>query len=875
VVNFTVIDSTGKFVSGLTLTNQAAASSAAASTADPACGGSNVTAIIAKFDGSNWQNLISRQRIPADAGGKYSVAAGNADPKPTAGGQTVTKADGTKLTGQQIKNADDAAAIADPTKRIVGVLQENTAGGYYTYYFATDVVKPLLFADAVDVQAMTQGKIANNGMVAVKDGKTVHRVGLQLCYVDPASKVKVVVSPTIDFTLNADGTSVPVKAADGSLTQANKVIDVASCNQCHEKLAEHGSLATGSARVDTNLCVMCHNIGSKDYTTQPASGDVNAGSSVSFKSMIHKLHGGKNVLTKNYTINGLAFKATDASGNVTGTEWPQDIRNCTKCHDNTKAAQADNWKNVPTRLACGSCHDGIDFTTGKGATLNGVYAFHVGGAQADDTKCALCHDATTIPVYHEPQIPSPHNTVVQSGVHTMQYKIIAATIDTNKFANVDFQILVDGKAVTFNANTAAQPITGFTSTCSSTTGVCSTGANFAVIYATGQDGITAPSDWNSGHDGMYLYDAWKGLNGNSLTLKDAATSTYTAVIKQSSATSRSGVVTAGHTMALPADAKMVTVAMKDSFTQDDGKASEASRANDNFVVAIPAMLAATGNTPDGKANVARRVIFSEDKCNTCHDRLGTSPYFHSGGYSIAMCATCHTPLQGGSTGWSASFRVWVHGIHGASKRTVPFTWHAVSKTDNYSQVVYPGVLKNCETCHLPGTYDFSASQYTATDAAGKTIVDNMLYVTAASGKTITSTSATSYVYPQASPVGSKSWAYGGGTDSLQFAVDKDFGTGLTQSKTTGMVDTTTNTTYGNNLVTSPIAAVCTTCHDSASALSHITTTGYGSFYRPRTAALAAAKEQCLFCHGPGKTVPIKDAHNPNWDFTTTPVKSPW
>ena len=95
-----------------------------------------------------------------------------------------------------------------------------------------------------------------------------------------------------------------------------------------------------------------------------------------------------------------------------------------------------------------------------------------------------------------------------------------------------------------------------------------------------------------------------------------------------------------------------------------------------------------------------------------HVDLGTSPYFHTGNYSIAMCAICHTPNQGGSTGWSASARVWVHGIHSASKRTVPFTWHAVSATDNYSTLQYPGVLKDCNQCHLPGTYDFSASQYT-------------------------------------------------------------------------------------------------------------------------------------------------------------------
>ena len=54
--------------------------------------------------------------------------------------------------------------------------------------------------------------------------------------------------------------------------------------------------------------------------------------------------------------------------------FPQDIRNCTKCHDGSatstaQTTQGDNWKNVPNRLACGACHDGINFATGMGVTI--------------------------------------------------------------------------------------------------------------------------------------------------------------------------------------------------------------------------------------------------------------------------------------------------------------------------------------------------------------------------------------------------------------------------------------------------------------------------------------------------------------------------
>jgi OmcA/MtrC family decaheme c-type cytochrome len=248
-----------------------------------------------------------------------------------------------------------------------------------------------------------------------------------------------------------------------------------------------------------------------------------------------------------------------------------------------------------------------------------------------------------------------------------------------------------------------------------------------------------------------------------------------------------------------------------------------------------------------------------------------------------MCAACHTPNTVDSSGWAASSKVWIHAIHGSSKRTVPFTPTGASVTDNFALIKYPGVLKNCETCHLPGTYDFSASQYTAKDSSGKTIVDNMLYVTAAKG-----VPAANFKAPQTPTVtvaiGSGVYAYGAtygcGTstsNSCSLVVGStDFGVSPSWVTTAAATAGTVNpyTTEGNNRVSSPIAAACTSCHDDPATLGHVLTTGFGSFYAPRTTAIGV-KEQCLFCHGPGKILPIKDAHNPNWDTTASPIKQPW
>lgn len=68
---------------------------------------------------------------------------------------------------------------------------------------------------------------------------------------------------------------------------------------------------------------------------------------------------------------------------------------CAMCHGPTKVV-THHWysMNPATRTVCGSCHTGIDFTTGTGTTIRGIYTGHVGGAFLDDTTCSVCHDTT-------------------------------------------------------------------------------------------------------------------------------------------------------------------------------------------------------------------------------------------------------------------------------------------------------------------------------------------------------------------------------------------------------------------------------------------------------------------------------------------------
>ena len=183
--------------------------------------------------------------------------------------------------------------------------------------------------------------------------------------------------------------------------------------------------------------------------------------------------------------------------------YPQDQRNCTKCHDGSatksdgsvnanQTKDGDNWMKVPSRLACGACHDGIDFATGQGNPGQprcrrcgpvGRQRRATSAAHSRMTPSArLCHDATSIPVYHRTTVASLNNPVVKAGVASFAYKISSVTINSAKQVVVKFQILKNGAAVALNAYAAgAVPVTGYTG-----------GPSFQVAYATGQDGIAAP-----------------------------------------------------------------------------------------------------------------------------------------------------------------------------------------------------------------------------------------------------------------------------------------------------------------------------------------------------------------------------------------------
>ncbi len=176
-----------------------------------------------------------------------------------------------------------------------------------------------------------------------------------------------------DLGTNYDDDTLTWIPSGTAVTGANNrdVVRTATCNKCHDQLAFHG----GSRR-SMELCVMCHT---------PQTVDPDTGNTLDMKVFVHKLHMGSELPSVQagtpYQIIGFNQAVSDWST----VNLPSDPRRCVFCHEDTKvtgATQSNNWLTNPSRAACGSCHDNVNFATGKN---------HVDLPQVSDNQCTQCH----------------------------------------------------------------------------------------------------------------------------------------------------------------------------------------------------------------------------------------------------------------------------------------------------------------------------------------------------------------------------------------------------------------------------------------------------------------------------------------------------
>jgi len=469
------------------------------------------------------------------------------------------------------------------------------------------------------------------------------------------------------------------------------------------------------------------------------------------------------------------------------------------------------------------------------------------GATADPS-CSTCHTPDLIDSYHIAiGRPDPNNILaggtnantnaaflaaagaVPEGAAVITYAIKSVDVvpdqSSVKRLSIQFKLMKNGADVVFNpfGGGAKELIDGF---------VGSPSVYFA--FSVPEDGIAAPADYNVTASG-YIKNVWNGsatgAGAGTLSGPDSSgfyTIMLTNVVVPDSATQVTGGV--GYTYSL---------ASAFPLTEIDLPAFPYSAVNKQGGLIVPApdvFKVATGFT-------GRHVILDNNNCLKCHVTLGAAPTFHAGQRNNGpTCSFCHNPNQS-TSGWSGNAKDFIHAIHGARKRTVPFTWHASSPTDNFADVEFPGPLNNCTACHVAGDYDFSS----ATSVAA---LPNMLPSTVAKGHYDGSATTNPNGYFTISP-----YVVADGVT--------DYGLGFSTTNVGGKTCSTAAPCNADptTLVKSPITAACSACHDEADDIDHFQAMG-GYFYAPRSTFLSAgaAKEQCLLCHGPGRIAAIADVH---------------
>jgi hypothetical protein len=126
-------------------------------------------------------------------------------------------------------------------------------------------------------------------------------------------------------------------------TEDEEATVATNCADCHEDTRMHGSYF--AVKFDPDICKSCH-----DYERQmPGSvGWATANSGFGAAPLARRVHGVHfgNYLDKPEDIH-LRY---DYSGVI----FPQDVRNCAKCHSEETSG---TWETEPSRLACNACHD--------------------------------------------------------------------------------------------------------------------------------------------------------------------------------------------------------------------------------------------------------------------------------------------------------------------------------------------------------------------------------------------------------------------------------------------------------------------------------------------------------------------------------------
>ncbi len=461
------------------------------------------------------------------------------------------------------------------------------------------------------------------------------------------------------------------RPSDGATTGifSREIVGTAKCDVCHEQLAAHGD-----GRFGVRTCVICHN---------PGTTDQDSGNTVDFTTMIHKIHAGavlpSVVAGGTYTLYGRRESVHDYTLN----QLPTDVRKCTICHDDGDPAlpEGGNFLTAPSREACGACHDDVNFATGAGHGLANL--------AAANTDCTLCHSAGGF----VGPVDESHALLALDAVSQFEFNILNITNTTPG----------DNPTVTFSISNPS---------------------NMDALYDIQTD---APFTQGMGASRIAIDIGWDTTDFTNEGSQSAMASSGTPAQPLSLNPLFGGATEVGttNTFTLTSARPIPVTASGTGIVAIEGHpAIDAD--GDGTVDRIPVPNASMFFEITDGAAVPRRRIVDIAKCNNCHAPL--SLHGNNRTDNIEVCATCHNAnatdinrrTGAGVTAANApdgkdeepvDFKYMIHAIHAADVReSVGPVYYgfasppALPPAIDFSHVVFPGKIANCESCHLEDTY---------------------------------------------------------------------------------------------------------------------------------------------------------------------------
>jgi OmcA/MtrC family decaheme c-type cytochrome len=568
----------------------------------------------------------------------------------------------------------------------------------------------------------------------VFDAAKTHRLGIEIRNQVPISS-------------NGIYTFVP---AGGDPLTERRIVDNDTCNACHDRLEFHGG-----PRTDVDYCVTCHN---------PSSIDGDTGNTVDMKALIHNIHAGRD----GYVIIGHGGTEYDFSD----IEWTQDLRNCQTCHEesDTNTPQASNWRLVPNRAACGTCHydDGDPNNNEHNYAIeDGIHP--EGLVFTDDTACVVCHgpDATLADGAY--QVPEVHRIPGQEASELFAYNVIS-------IANA---AVGQTPAVTFSVTNPQDNDSAYNLATDPAWTACDGTSRLAITLAWTTADYTNTGNGNSAAQPVSM----NPLTACGGTATDNGNGTYTVTSPVPVPAGLVGSLSAGIEGHPWVD------------INGDGLPGRSER------IAVTSGVGYQGI--DGATTVPRRNAVAIEKCDDCHNRL--SLHGNNRTDEPEVCVHCHNPNatdinrrvpvctdEIGTDDVEIDFKRMIHRIHASDYTGVPYEVCGFSGADILN-VVYPGHLNNCEGCHVTDGY---------------------------------------------------------------FPVDPAKVLGTTVSTGADPVSPT------DDVVISPNASVCSSCHVSDLARTHMEQNGadFAATKAADSTLIATGVETCQLCHGKGRSASVSEVH---------------